>query len=193
MSSSDRSRLHRFSGLEDSIGYMARIIFRRFSASVERRTSPFGITTGQLAVLRALWIADGVAQHQLSESLELCEATVAISLRRLEAIGVVRRQTNSLNRRETLVFLTDLGQTLEAAIGWVPRAVNTLALGNFTPAEADTLHDLLLVVHRNLAENEQPISRPIAKRVRRKRKPAPLFASGELHDIRDPSHGVAAP
>ena len=166
MTMSDPSRLHRFSGLEDSIGYMARIIFRRFSASVERRTSPFGITTGQLAILRALWTVDGVAQHQLSDSLELCEATVAISLQKLEAIGVVRRETNSLNRRETLVFLTHRGRALESAIWAVPQKVNTAALRDFTAAEIDTLHELLLTVHLNLKASEHNVVRP-AKQARR--------------------------
>jgi DNA-binding MarR family transcriptional regulator len=165
MTMSDPSRLHRFSGLEDSIGYMARIIFRRFSASVERRTSPFGITTGQMAILRALWTVDGVAQHQLSDSLELCQATVAISLQKLEAIGVVRRETNSLNRRETLVFLTHRGRALENAIGEVPRAVNAAALKGFTASEIDTLHQLFLTALRNLDASERNIFRP-AKQAR---------------------------
>lgn len=54
-----------FWGLDDSIGYLARIVFRRFTGAFEKRTLPHGISMGQYALLRSLWKADALtAQPQ---------------------------------------------------------------------------------------------------------------------------------
>src|SRR3546814_12239221 len=69
-----------FSGLDDSVGFFARIAYRRFVRAVEKRVSAFNITVGQYVVLRQLWTDDGIAQRHLSLQLGVCERTIEIPL-----------------------------------------------------------------------------------------------------------------
>lgn len=142
-------------GLDDSIGYLARIAFRRFSAAVERRTSMFGISAGQYALLRRLWEEDAVAQHRLADRMGVCEPTIAVMVRRLEEMSMIRRVTNSSNRRETLVVLDEKGIGLAAPLAFILRLVSKQATADLSADEVACLEGLLQRVAANLASAER--------------------------------------
>jgi len=143
-----------FWGLDDSIGYLARIVFRRFTVAFEKRTSPHRISMGQYALLRCLWKSDGIAQHDIAHRMGLCEPTVAVTARRLENSGLLCREVNASNRRETLVYLTEEGQDLEPRLMCASQAAHNTATRNLSIHEIATLHALLCRVERNLATFE---------------------------------------
>ncbi len=154
-----------FWGLDDSIGYLARIAFRRFSMAVDRRISRHGLAAGQLSLLCNLSAEDGMAQHILSARLGISEATVAVAVRRLEALGLLDRKVNRSNRRETLVFATERGHAVALALGSVAQHVDRIAVCGFSPCEIRTLADLLARVTRNLRdESERIAGRALAER-----------------------------
>jgi DNA-binding MarR family transcriptional regulator len=126
-----------FWGLDDSIGHLARIVFRRFTVAFEKRTSPHRISMGQYALLRCLWKSDGIAQHDIAHRMGLCEPTVAVTA-----------------RRETLVYLTEEGQDLEPRLMCASQAAHKAATRNLSIHEIATLHALLRRVERNLATFE---------------------------------------
>ena len=142
-----------FSGLDDSVGFFARIAYRRFVRAVEKRISACNITVGQYVVLRQLWTDDGIAQRQLSLKLRVCEPTIAIALRKLEDIGLVIRQKNRKNRREMLVYLTRAGHDIRPVLESASFEVNQLATMGLSTDEAVELLSLLRRVATNLAAN----------------------------------------
>lgn len=142
-----------FSGLDDSVGFFARIAYRRFVRAVEKRISSFNITVGQYVVLRQLWTDDGIAQRQLSLKLGVCEPTIAIALRKLEDIGFVSREKNRKNRREMLVYLTRAGQDIRPVLESASFDVNQMATMGLSREEAVELLSLLRRVATNLAAN----------------------------------------
>ncbi len=131
-----------FCGLDDSIGYLARIVSRRFVMVVEKRISQFEITVGQYVLLRLLWTKDGEAQHRLGTKLGICEPTVAIGVRKLELIGLVRREKNVENRREMLVHLTHVGRNLRSSLESISHDTNQIVC---------ELHSLLRRAINNLS------------------------------------------
>ncbi|MFC0104372.1 MarR family winged helix-turn-helix transcriptional regulator [Sphingopyxis terrae] len=147
-----------FWGLDDSIGYLARITFRRFAGAFEKRTAPDRIAMGQYTLLQSLWKTDGIAQHDLAQQLGLCEPTVAVTARRLESLGLLRRVVNASNRRETLVYLTGRGRDMEAALRDAAQSAYAEAVRNFSPREIATLHALLCRVEQNLANFEAELA-----------------------------------
>lgn len=144
--------------LDDSLGYLARRIFRSFSALMERQTLEHGTSASQWILLRQLWHKDGINQHELSKRVGRSEATITIALRKLEKSGLVRRQINRANRRETLVYLTPQSSDLEAVLMPISSEIHALATEDFSPEEVDLLRNLLLRVLDNLsAETAEPI------------------------------------
>ena len=147
-----------FWGLDDSIGYLARIAFRRFAGAFEKQTSPHRIAMGQYSLLRSLWKTDGMAQHHIAQQLGLCEPTVAVTARRLENLGLLRRVVNASNRRETLVYLTGRGRDMEAALMGAAQSAHAAAIRNFSPREIATLYMLLCRVEQNLVNFEAELA-----------------------------------
>lgn len=136
--------------IEDSLGYLARQIFRSFSLLRERRTRAHGISAGQWSFLRELWRKDGVSQRSLSERLAMRDPTTAVTLRGLEYAGLIRREVNASDRRETLVFLTPRGRSLGKILLPVTAEVQSLAVRGLSDDEVATLRRLLNRVIENL-------------------------------------------
>ena len=147
---------------DDSIGYLARLIFRSFSRLREQRTREYGISSGQWTFLRQLWREDGISQRELSRRLAMRDATTAVTLRILERAGLVRREINRRDRREILVYLTPLGKGLEKRLMPITADIQALAVRNLSDAEVDTLRRLMLHVVSNLASAD-PDLRAVGK------------------------------
>ncbi len=136
---------------DDSIGYLARLIFRSFSRLREQHTRKYGISSGQWTFLRQLWREDGISQRELSRRIAMRDATTAVSLRTLERAGLVRRDINRRDRREILVHLTPRGRSLEKQLMPVTAEIHARATRDMSDAEVDTLGRLMLHVIANLA------------------------------------------
>ena len=82
----------------ESLGYLTRIAFRRFSRALERRTLCRGVTSGQWRFLRFLWREDGLTQWELSLRVGMREPTTAVIVRGLEKSGSVERRPSAKDR-----------------------------------------------------------------------------------------------
>jgi len=77
-----------------------------------------GLTYPQYVTIICLWEEDGQTVKSLSEKLFLEPSTMTPMLKRLEAMGYVRRERDSEDERSVLVSLTDTGRELrEKALG----------------------------------------------------------------------------
>ena len=76
---------------ENSIGYLARVVFRSFSRLLEQGTLTQDVSAGQWRFLRQLWRQDGITQRELSERVGMREPTTVVALNGLEKSGIVGR------------------------------------------------------------------------------------------------------
>ena len=139
---------------EDSLGYLARLIFRYFSQIRETRTLDHGVSAGLWTFLRQLWRGDGISQRELSRRLAMRDATTAVALRGLETASLVCRRVNRRDRRETLVYLTPRAWALRPLLLPVSKEVQLLALRGFSDEEVAKLRGLMLRVIENLASED---------------------------------------
>ena len=144
----------RYWAFEDSLGYLARLVFRSFSMLREQRTREHGISAGQWAFLRQLWREDGISQRELSRRLAMRDATTAVTLRGMERAGLVDRRVNCCDRREILVFLTPYAKSLEQILLPVTAEVQSHATRNFSDEEVETLRRLLICVIENISRED---------------------------------------
>lgn len=135
----------------NSIGYLTRIAFRAFSRTLEVRTAPHGVSSGQWRFLRVLWQEDGITQRELSRRVGMREPTTVIALKSLERSGFVTRTKSLEDRRKAHVFLTPQAKALQAILLPAVAEVNTVALAGLTPEEINILRKALTQVGRNLA------------------------------------------
>ena len=84
---------------------------------------PMGLTHPQYLVMLALWQHAPLSVRGLSELLQLDPGTLSPLLKRLEAVGYLRRDRAPADERSLAVTLTPTGTALRARAEQIPPAV----------------------------------------------------------------------
>ena len=115
-----------------------------------------GLTYTQYVTIICLWEQDRQTVKGLSENLFLEPSTLTPMLKRLEAMGYVRRERDPEDERSVRVSLTDAGRQLrEKAFDY--REITAKASG-LTPEEFKTLQKAVVNLRTNLMDAASPSS-----------------------------------
>lgn len=107
-----------------------------------------GLTYPQYLAIIALWEEDHQTVKSLSEKLFLEPSTVTPMLKRLEAMGYVRRERDTRDERNVIISLTDAGRALrEKGLGYGSLTVDASGL---TPEEFPILQKAVVRLRDNL-------------------------------------------
>ena len=137
---------------ENSIGYLARILFRSFSRLLEQGTLNHEVSAGQWRFLRQLWRGDGITQRELSERVSMREPTTVVAVKGLEKAGFITRKKTRDDRRKTFIYLTERGRELELLLAPYNAEIHELATRGMSVDEIETLQKLIKRAIANLAE-----------------------------------------
>jgi DNA-binding MarR family transcriptional regulator len=80
----------------------------------------FGLTYPQYLVMLALWETDSIGVSALGERLYLDSGTLTPLLKRMEALGYLKRERDAADERRVIVTLTAEGRLLKKAAVSVP-------------------------------------------------------------------------
>lgn len=93
------------------------------------RLKPYGVQPGYLTILERLWERDNVTQKELKLSMDIEQATLSNTLKRMERDGLIERSPLKSDKRHHRITLTDKGSsvrsTVEGAIDDLRATVNT--------------------------------------------------------------------
>jgi DNA-binding MarR family transcriptional regulator len=138
--------------LENQVCFALAIASRTVVALYRPVLEPLGLTHPQYLVMLALWERDPRSVKELSGVLRLEPATLSPLLKRLEAIGYVRRGRDAVDERMLRVELTETGRELRGQAESIPhRIVERLGM------DLDELVTLRSVLHR-VIEQAAPIA-----------------------------------
>lgn len=121
----------------------AQLCFALYSAQLamgklyRRHLAGLGLTYPQYLVMLVLWETDGLTVSALGDRLYLDSATLTPLLKRLQALGLLRRDRAQADQRQVLVSLTAAGRALRQQAGGIPQGV--LCATGCTPAQAQVL------------------------------------------------------
>ena len=118
-----------------SAGYLANHMARIFARGLTARIKPLGLTTGTFPALLELWETDGLTQKQLTERLEIEQATMANTLARMERDGLISRKQDVSDGRVQRVWLTDHARGLRQPAIKAAIAENAEALSGLSEDE----------------------------------------------------------
>jgi DNA-binding MarR family transcriptional regulator len=102
-----------------------------------------GLTYPQYVTIIALWEQDGQTVKGLGEKLFLEPSTMTPMLKRLEGMGYVRRERDSVDERNVRIFLTDAGRALREkgfGLGSVTRKAAGLPDAEFAALQKAVVH-----------------------------------------------------
>jgi DNA-binding MarR family transcriptional regulator len=120
-----------------------------------------GLTYPQYLAMLVLWETDDVTVKALGERLHLDSGTLTPLLKRLEALGRVRRMRDPRDERHVRVSLTEAGQALKLQAKEVPGLV-VRAMGR-SADDLKALRKELRKVRAALLESSEPAAAPTKK------------------------------
>jgi MarR family transcriptional regulator, organic hydroperoxide resistance regulator len=135
---------------ERGLGHLMREAGRIFSAAMQQRLAPYGITLSQWLHMRALWDNKGISQSALSKYLGVEKASSTAVLNYLDERRLIRRVRNKDDGRITNLELTAAGEALVRRL--IPRAVelNATARAGLPRADVMTFIQVARAMIRNL-------------------------------------------
>jgi MarR family transcriptional regulator, organic hydroperoxide resistance regulator len=127
--------------LENQVCFALAVASRSVIGIYRPLLEPMGLTHPQYLVMLALWERGPHSVRALGEALRLEPATLSPLLKRLEALGYVRRDRDPGDERALRVELTAMGAALREQALDVPPSV--MRLLDMDAAELATLRDAL--------------------------------------------------
>jgi MarR family transcriptional regulator, organic hydroperoxide resistance regulator len=109
--------------LEEQVCFALSVAARGVVAVYRPLLEPMGLTHPQYLVMLALWQHAPLSVRQLSELLQLDPGTLSPLLKRLEAIGYLRRERDRTDERSLAITLTASGRALRTEAEQIPAAV----------------------------------------------------------------------
>jgi MarR family transcriptional regulator, organic hydroperoxide resistance regulator len=109
--------------LEQQVCFALSVAARSVVAVYRPLLEPMGLTHPQYLVMLALWQYAPVSVRRLSDLLQLDPGTLSPLLKRLEAIGYLRRERNPGDERSLAITLTGAGRALRTRAEDIPPAV----------------------------------------------------------------------
>ncbi|MCP2357532.1 DNA-binding MarR family transcriptional regulator [Nonomuraea thailandensis] len=109
--------------LDRQVCFALSIASRSVIALYRPLLQPMGLTHPQYLAMLALWEREPLSVKELGELLQLDPGTMSPLLKRLEALGYIRRERNSKDERALAVTLTPEGRALREQAERIPPAI----------------------------------------------------------------------
>ena len=127
--------------------YSANLAFSRVYRPL---LDPLGLTYVQYLCLVALWEKDGMLVGELGDRLFLASNTLTPVIKRLEALGYVRRVRDDEDERQVRVQLTEKAFALKLRVCDVPHGI--LTASGLKTSDIKALQDAMLALRERLLE-----------------------------------------
>lgn len=100
----------------DSLPYHLRGAFRGFETALARYLETFALPLSHFYILRLQWEAEGHTQRSIAQKAFMTESVASQVIKQMEAATLLRRTSDSKDKRKRLVFLTQAGLDLREKI-----------------------------------------------------------------------------
>ena len=111
------------------------------------------ISGGQGRILFILWKTDNLTISEISEKTSLAKNTVSVVINGMVNKGIVDRNINPQNRRQTIVSLTEYAKSLQVKYEAVSQQMNTLFYHGFSVKEQKQFEQYLARILETLTKN----------------------------------------
>ncbi|KPF75589.1 MarR family transcriptional regulator [Brevundimonas sp. AAP58] len=141
---------------DQSAGYLTNHLARLFAHRLHDAIAPIGLAPAQFMTLIELWNDDGLTQAQLVERLDVEQATLANTLKRMERDGLIERSPHPSDGRSQIICLTEKARFLEVPATSAAREISEDALMRLRPADRQSLIRLMQQLLDTMREEKKP-------------------------------------
>ncbi len=139
------------------------LFMRTHRRTMHRYFQSIGLFNGHPIMLFRIRQRPGLTQKELAEEMEISAASVAISVKRMEAAGLIERRRDETDARIIHLYLTPEGQKMDAACGKGRDFMIRTMYRDLTDEEKQTLYSLLEKMTDNLQSACDTFDREAAK------------------------------
>ncbi len=111
------------------------------------------LSGGQGRILFILWKNDNLSISEISQKTSLAKNTISVVIDGMVRKGIVSRNINPLNRRQTLISLTEYAKSLQGKYETVSQQMNALFYQGFTENEQKQFEQFLARILDTLTQN----------------------------------------
>jgi len=126
----------------------SRLITREYQPYLDK----LGITYPQYLVLMVLWENENLTVNEISKKLILNTNTITPLLKRMETVGLIRRERSENDERKVYVTLTDKGKNMRIEAAEIPEKLSASLLKSMKLEQLTDLKEKLHVVINFLKE-----------------------------------------
>lgn len=113
------------------------------------------ISSGQGRILFILWKNDNLTVTEISQKTSLAKNTVSIVVDGMVQKGILERNINPQNRRQTIISLTEYAKNMKEKYEAVSQEMNTLFYQGFSDKERMEFETYLARILDTLIQTEQ--------------------------------------
>lgn len=138
---------------DDTFFRSLRNLIRKMHALGDRAMAPYGMSHAEMRVLLSLYSCgpDGCNQEYLASRLNVDPTNVGRSLKKLEALGYVRRMRSRDDGRANHVFLTEKGDGIRDVLIAVKNDIEARATRRVSPSELEFAAKVLETMDEGLS------------------------------------------
>ncbi len=114
-----------------------------------------GIHPGQLPFLKVISEQEGISQRELAERTHVKPPTVAVTVKRLERAGLIRRETDKHDMRVSRIYLDRRGRELSDGIRSALQETEAALTAGFSKEELEQLKGYFRRMTENLEALEK--------------------------------------
>ncbi|MCI9141000.1 MAG: MarR family transcriptional regulator [Lachnospiraceae bacterium] len=112
------------------------------------------ISSGQGRILFVLWKEDNLTVSEISQKTSLAKNTVSIIVDGMVQKGILARNINPANRRQTIISLTEYAKALQEKYEQVSQQMNHLFYQGFSDREREEFEGYLARILDTLTQFE---------------------------------------
>lgn len=116
------------------------------------------ISSGQGRILFVLWKEDHLTVSEISQKTSLAKNTVSIIVDGMVQKGILERNINPANRRQTIISLTEYARDLQEKYEQVSQQMNHLFYQGFSEKEREEFEGYLARILDTLTQFEESSS-----------------------------------
>jgi MarR family transcriptional regulator for hemolysin len=136
---------------EESVGYWIFATAHQLSCAMNAELQRHGITYRQWEVLAWISYEGELAQSELADRMGIEAPTLVGVLDRMERDGWIVRVPNETDRRKKLIRPTERVEPVWAQMVACGYAVRSKSTKGLTPAQLDSLREILATIRENIA------------------------------------------
>lgn len=143
----------------ESLHYLLMADHFMFQKALVNSVKDTGLTSGQPKILDYLKNHDGAIQKDIAIACHIEPASLTVILNGMENKGYIQRKMDNGNRRNSRVYLTEVGKKYVSRLVKEFAQIEFQALTGFTEDEKELLQDFLDRVYKNMIDRRECVKK----------------------------------